>query len=215
MLPKRLLFRFSAPCRYTSEAWTSAGAPLDASYALPDFASMEDSPEPPVDFRIAWNEDGLLFAVYVTGKRQSPWCRTSRPDDSDGLQLWIDTRDVHDVHRATRFCHRFLFMPCGAGSRLEEPTVLWLPINRAKEQPNAVSAESLKVASEVTRDGYRIDGFIPAKSLTGFDFEEHPRLGFTYAIIDREFGEHTFSAGKPLPYKDDPSLWSTLELVRD
>jgi len=50
--------------------------------------------------------------------------------------------------------------------------------------------------------------------LTGFDPQEHPRLGFNYAIIDRELGVETFSAGPPLPYDEDPSLWATLEMVR-
>ena len=31
----------------------------------------------------------------------------------------IDTRDVRNVHRATRFCHRFLFLPTGGGNRLD------------------------------------------------------------------------------------------------
>ena len=50
--------------------------------------------------------------------------------------------------------------------------------------------------------------------LTGFDPEEHPRLGFTYAVIDRELGEQTFGVGRPMPYQEDPGLWATLELVR-
>ena len=48
----------------------------------------------------------------------------------------------------------------------------------------------------------------------GFEPAEHPRLGFTYAVIDRELGEQTFSVGRPMPYDEDPSLWATLELVR-
>lgn len=48
----------------------------------------------------------------------------------------------------------------------------------------------------------------------GYEPAEHPRLGFTYAVIDRELGEQTFSIGHPMPYDEDPSLWATLELVR-
>ena len=69
----------------------------------------------------AWNKEGLLFVLNVTGKKQSPWCRPTRMEDSDGLQLWIDTRDSHTVHRANRFCHRFQFLPFGGGHRLDEP----------------------------------------------------------------------------------------------
>ncbi len=54
----------------------------------------------------------------------------------------------------------------------------------------------------------------PQLALTGFDPAEHPRIGFTYAIADREIGVHTFSCGPEFPYRDDPSLWATLELVK-
>ena len=67
------------------------------------------------DVRAAWSEAGLAFVVRVEGKRQPPWCRAGRPEDSDGLQIWIDTRDVHNVHRAGRFCQRFIFLPGGGG----------------------------------------------------------------------------------------------------
>ena len=66
----------------------------------------------------------------------------------------------------------------------------------------------------LTSDGYALDIFVPAQALTGFDPQEHPRLGFNYALVDRELGEQTLSAGSPMPYQEDPSLWATLELVR-
>ena len=50
--------------------------------------------------------------------------------------------------------------------------------------------------------------------MTGFDPAEHPQLGFTYAVLDRELGEQTFAVGRPMQYQEDPSLWATLELER-
>jgi hypothetical protein len=55
---------------------------------------------------------------------------------------------------------------------------------------------------------------IPADALTGFEPTEHPRLGFTYALYDRELGLQTFSTGTAIPYEEDPSAWATLDLVR-
>ena len=49
--------------------------------------------------------------------------------------------------------------------------------------------------------------------MTGFDPEDHPRLGFSYAVTDREMGWQTFSVGPELPFISDPSLWGTLELL--
>ena len=55
---------------------------------------------------------------------------------------------------------------------------------------------------------------ISAEALAGFDPDDHPQLGFNYAIMDRELGLQTWTAGEEYPYDSDPSLWGTLELVR-
>ncbi len=214
LLPARFLFRFSLPCRYRRPLWTPEGAGLDERYRLVGFAELEGLPTP-ADVRAAWSEEGLAFTVRVEGKRQAPWCRAGKPEDSDGLQVLIDTRDVHNVHRAGRFCHRFVFLPGGSGRRFEAPVAEWLPIHRAREHPRAIDPGQLQVRSEKRIDGYLLRAFIPAGALTGFDPREHPRLGFNYAVFDRELGEQTLSVGSPVPYREDPSLWATLELVDD
>ena len=89
-----------------------------------------------------------------------------------------------------------------------------LPINRAREPAPPVREGLLKARCESRADGYILEAFIPAEALIGFDPAEHPRLGFTYAVIDRELGEQTFSVGSPMPYQEDPSLWATLELTK-
>ena len=213
LLPERFLFRFAVPCRYRKVFWADSGIGLDESHRLPGLAELEGRAAP-ADVRAAWNETGLAFSVRVAGKKQKPWRRASRVEDSDGLQLWIDTRDVHNIHRATRFCHWFVFLPQGGARGTGKPTAGMLPIHRARDAPNPVSAGRLKVRSEKRVDGYLLETFIPADALTGFDPAEHPRLGFTYAVLDRELGEQTFGAGSPMPYQEDPSLWATLELVR-
>ncbi len=213
LLPNRLLFRFSVPCLYRHPLWTDAGAGLDERHRLVNLAELEGQ-TPWADVRAAWSEAGLAFAVVVRGKRQPPWCRPAKPEDSDGLQVFLDTRDIHNIHRAGRFCHRFLFMPCGGGRTLGEPAAQWLPINRAKEQPRPIRPELLQVRAAARKDGYALEAMVGAEALTGFDPEEHPRLGFTYTVLDRELGEQTFAAGSPMPYQEDPSLWATLELAR-
>ena len=89
----------------------------------------------------------------------------------------------------------------------------WLPINRAREQPRPIPAGVLQARCQPRADGYILEAFLPAEALTGFDPAEHPRLGFTYAVIDRELGQQTFGVGSPMPYQEDPGLWATLELT--
>jgi hypothetical protein len=213
LLPGRFLFRFALPCLHKEPLWTPQGAELDEMYRLANLAELEGN-RAGADVRAAWSEAGLAFAVRVEGKKQAPWCREARPEDSDGLQVWIDTRDVHNVHRAGRFCHRFMFMPTGGGRRLDEPVAVWLPINRAREQPRPIAAGKVLLRGEKRPHGYVLEAFVPADCLTGFGPAENPKLGFTYAVIDRELGERTLGVGSPMPYQEDPSLWATLELVR-
>jgi hypothetical protein len=89
-----------------------------------------------------------------------------------------------------------------------------LKINRAREPHGPVDEKYLDVTAEIGEQGYTLHVKIDAKALTGFDPAEHPALGFTYAVFDRELGEQTLGPGRPMPYDEDPSLWATLELVK-
>ena len=98
LLAPTFLFRFSVPCRRGERLWGPKGISLNDAYKLPSFGELENRPLF-ADVRAAWNETGLSFAVRVSGKKQSPWCRDSRAEDSDGLHVWIDTRDTHNIHQ--------------------------------------------------------------------------------------------------------------------
>ncbi|HZN32971.1 MAG TPA: sugar-binding protein [Pirellulaceae bacterium] len=213
LISPALLFSFAAPCRYADEKWTPQGIQLGEQYRLPCFAELSGT-KSFADIRLGWNEAGLAVNVAVRGKEQPPWCRDSRIEDSDGVQLFIDTRNTQNIHRAGRFCHRFALMPIGAGQRLDEAVAVLLAINRAKESPREIDPRTLKVKSERLRDGYRLEAFLPAAALTGYSPAEQPAIGFSYAVIDRELGRQTFSVANDLPFVEDPSLWGTLELVR-
>ena len=212
LVPARQFFRFS--CDVQRCATLKSGVPfeLDESFALPNFAALEGGHEL-AEVRMAWSDEGLAWQTTVAGKTQLPWCRDGRLEDSDGLMLWVDTRATFNIHRASRFCHRFLFMPRGGGSTGDQPVADQLLINRARENARPVRARELLVRSRVTAAGYTLWAFAAASALGGFDPEQHPRLGFTYALIDRERGVQTFSAGPEFPFEEDPSCWAELRLA--
>ena len=214
LLSPTFLFRFAAPCRYSATVGSSEPISLGDEHVLPSFAELEGKPLI-ADVRAAWSEAGVAFAVKVLGKEQLPWCRRTRIEDSDGLQVWIDTRDSHNIHRASRFCHRFAFLPCGCGQSLQQPFAGSVDINRAKERPKPIKANMLRIEKQPQRDGYGLTAFVPAAAMTGYDPAEHGKLGFSYAVVDRELGWQTFSVGPEFPFQEDPSLWGTLELVRE
>ncbi len=213
LLAPNFLFHFAVPCKYSDPLWNERALKLGEEYVLRNLSELEGR-KTFADLRVAWSEAGIAFTVDVKGKAQAPWCRDTKIQDSDGLQLWIDTRDTHNVHRAGRFCHRFVFLPAGAGPRLDQPLAALLAINRCRESPREIPRGALQCRSSIRGDGYRLEGFIPAAALTGFDPAEHKSLGFTYCVADKELGLQTFSVGPEFPFDEDPSVWGTLDLMK-
>lgn len=213
LLAPTFLYRFAVPCQYVADLDKRMPLALPDSCVLPTLSMLEDKPRL-ADVRMAWSEAGLGVSVRVQGKKQPPWCRDSRIEDSDGLQVWIDTRNTQNIHRAGRFCHRFAFMPIGGGRKLDEPVAALLAINRAKESPREIEPRQIIVSSQRRVDGYTLDAFLPADILTGYNPSDQPQLGFTYALTDRELGTQTFTIGPEFPIDEDPSLWGTLDLVK-
>ena len=212
MFSKSFLYRFRFPCQYAATDTTDLGE----FYRLPHVSRLEDADlqnRLSYDFRIGWNETGLLFSLIVSEKKQSLWCRSTQPDGSDGIQMCLDTRDIKDIHRASRFCHRLLFMPVGSGRDQSRPSAAWLPIHRAKDHPNSIDLSQIRMRNKISADGYQLNVFLPGRILTGFEPSEYPSLGFHFVIVDREYGNSYFLAAPPLPHDQDPSLWGTLAMV--
>jgi hypothetical protein len=216
LIPYRLLFRISHACPYVADMPEAEGDDLlglSQKCRLENFTDM-DGRSNFADVRVAWNESGLGFQVEVTGKENLPQGDASRPRQADGVTLWIDTRDARTSHRATRYCHQFHLLPTGGGSEHDEPVLLQGRINRAlQDAPNNLSS-SVPFRAVRRKTGYRIEVFLPAAVLNGYDPEQNPRLGIYYAVHDAELGDQVLSVGSDFPYADDPSLWSVLELVR-
>lgn len=207
-----MLFRFQVPCYETDQTWTKSGVSLSEKYRLPQLMHLQKI-KPFADVRAAWNKKGLYFDVKVTGKQMQTDCHISRPTTCDSFQLWIDTRNVHEVHRATRFCHWFCLMPSGDAENKKNPAGTMLKINRAQKTPGTFAHFRPNIHADIQTSGYRLQTFIDKVALEGWD-DEHPRqLGFMYMVNDQELGEQYFAGNSDFPVSEDPSLWATLELV--
>jgi hypothetical protein len=166
------------------------------------------------DVCLAWNELGLGVQVEVRGKERLPEGDESRPRSSDGVTIWIDTRDARTSHRASRYCHQFHFLPRAGGSERDEPVFVQTKINRALQDAPLCDPTAVPLRCAHRPGGYRIEAFLPAAVLNGFDPEQNPRLGIYYAVRDVELGEQTLSVPAEFPFAEDPSLWGVLELQR-
>ncbi len=217
LIPNRFLFRVCYPCRYVEDVPREGSdelLDLPEGCRIDGFADM-DGRRSFAEVRIAWNEGGLALQVEVRGKEQVPRGEIARPRDSDGITVWVDTRDARASHRASRYCHQFHFLAAGGGPEKDEPFFAQSKINRAQNDAPSVSASDVMFHCTPRTGGYRLAVFLSAAALHGFDPEQNPRLGLHFAVHDRELGEQSLSVGSDFPCSEDPSLWSVLELVRE
>ena len=213
VVPHPFLFRYSFAVRRADNRPSKSGPllGLGEEHRLPDLDGLHETPRF-AEIRMGWNPNGLGVSVVVAGKQTSPACFSAAPIESDGLQVWIDTRNTQSIHRASRFCHHFCALPRG-GKRGREPVAVQVPIVRAREESPLARPDKIAVSADVRGDGYLLEMWLPAEVLHGFDPEANPRLGFYAVVRDMELGEQCLTVGREFPFAYDPSVWSTIELV--
>ncbi len=180
---------------------------------LPCLSSELAGDEKFAQVRLAVGSNALFFQADVQGKKQLPWCRESRLEDSDGLHVWIDTRNSREIHRATKFCHRYGFCPMGRGPKADLPFVGWAPINRARENPPPPPDDQFAIRSRLADGRYRLVASLHFDALHGLDLQDFPTVGFYFAVMDRELGWQSLAMRPDLPVMDNPSLWAQLHLA--
>ena len=206
------LFTFRFPCRKRKTLWPPASAPLDDACRLPSLAGIVGVPDL-VSLWLAWNEGGLRVRGEMKGVGASRWCQPTRPEDSDGLHLWIATRPTGESHRAGRFCRRLAFLPTGGGKLADKPVAVAAVIPRTSEIPAELPEGSVPIEAKLHADGWSVEAHITAAALPGWDPAEIPRLGFFAAVIDRRLGRIPYGAPPEYPWESDPTTWMELDLA--
>jgi len=213
LIPQPFWFRVAHSCRRVEAIPRVKGRLLDLSEAheLADLGRLDGKPAW-AKVRSAWKPKGLGFSFEVVDKVGEISPDPSRPSGSDGVQVWIDTRDTRTVHRATRYCSRFQANLARGGGRSLEVLVVQKPIARALANPPMTKAMEVAARAERTVSGWRLELFFPSDSLAGFDPEANRRLGLSYQVTDPDRGELFSGMGREFPVGEDPSLWATLIL---
>ena len=210
LLPPRFLFRMSVPCRHSEPLWGTGGAALGDEHILPLFEEL-DGGKPIAEVRAGWSEAGVAFAVPRDGKRRPAMCDDEWPANSDGLQIWIDNRDTHNVHWASR--HRFVFLPFGGGRKNDDPVIEQLGINRA------ASCNAPFSRANCRRSEKRIDGYVLEVLHSGRFADRLRSRGISAPRVQlpgarQRAGGADVRRRRRFPFEEDPSIWGTLELVR-
>ena len=217
LVPHRFLFRVAHPCRYARVMPVRDDTrllDLSSEYRVENYAAI-DGQKNFAEVYLAWNELGIGLQVEVKGKQQLPVGNPDRPRGSDGVTLWLDTRDARAGHRASRSCHQFHFLATGAGPEHDEPAFVQSKINRALEDAPFAPASQVLFKVHLRKSGYILEAFLPTAVLNGYDPLEHRRLGFFYGVRDDELGEQLLNLTPEFPFWEDPSLWSALDLSRE
>ncbi len=206
------LFTLRLSCRRREKLWPPAAGGLDETCRLPSFADVVGVPDV-LDLWLAWNPQGLAVRGVARGVGAARWCHPTRPEDSDGLHLWIATRPTGESHRAGRYCRRLALLPTGGGRLADKPVAMPAMIPRTSEMPAELPEGSVMMASQLSADGWQIDAFVAAAALHGWDPAEIPRLGFFAALVDRRLGRVPCFAPPEFPWDGDPTTWAELGLV--
>ncbi|MGL6096645.1 MAG: hypothetical protein ACRC7O_12725 [Fimbriiglobus sp.] len=215
LVPNRFLVRVCHPCPHVPGAPQDDGdhlVDLPESARLQTFAALDGHADF-ADVRVGWNEIGLAVQVAVAGKRKDPAGDADRPGVADGITLWLDTRDARTSHRASRFCHQFHLLPAGGGPDKDEPAFAQTKINRAQQDAPVCQPADVAFRCHRGAGGYRLEAFLPAAVLAGYDPDQFPRLGVYYHVRDGELGDQFLGVSADFPFADDPSLWEPLELT--
>ncbi len=205
------LFRLRLSCPKRKTLWPPADWGLDDACRLPSFAAVTGVPDV-LELFVAWNDEGLAIRGVARGVGSQRWCHPTKPEDSDGLHLWIATRPTGESHRAGRFCRRLAFLPTGGGLRADRPAAVPALIPRTSEPPAELPNDAVRLEAELRADGWQIDAWIAAAALPGWDPAETPRLGFFAAVVDRRLGQVPCFAPPEFPWDSDPTTWAELNL---
>src|SRR5262249_34877255 len=149
---------YTLPVRYDGKLPRSGKKLLGLGdeFALADFSQL-DGAQPSGELRLAWNERGLGVSVELSGKKQPPTVDRNAPENSDGLRLFIDTRNTQNTPRASRYCHQFFLLPAGGGREGSQPVCVQTPILRAREETPQADTAQVKLAAVVSKTGYALE----------------------------------------------------------
>jgi hypothetical protein len=214
LVPNRYLFKFEFPLRHRATPRIDGDLrDWRREHLLPDWSGLDEQARF-AELYAGWNESGIFVAARVEGRRGAFQCNPRQFWKGDNLRVMIDTRDTRDIKRASRYCHKFYFLPSGGGAGGRAPVAGSAKIQRATEDAPLAPAGMIQVASERVGSIYTIEGLIPAEALSGFDPLEHPRIGLYVILEDKELGQQYLTIGDDLYWWVDPSTWPTAVLTR-
>jgi hypothetical protein len=215
LVPNKLLFRFEYALPYLTGIRVEGDlADWPEAARLQDFGGL-DGEEAFAQVWMGWNEGGLYLAVRVEGRTRPFECRRSAFWKGDNVRLCTDMRNTRDIKRASRYCQQFYFLPAGGGKDGNAAVGGAAKIHRAVENAPLPPDDAVRVASVRRGDWYSLEAHVPADLLSGWEPQEHSRIGLFVMVEDVELGKQPLTVGDELNWHIDPSTWASAILTRD
>ncbi len=159
-----------------------------------------------------WTLDGLAFGVEVDvghDLRLDP----EHPFRSDGIEVWVDTRDSREARKPTRFCHHFLLLPGGHGPRGRACYVQEMNPGGVKRPEDMADIQRIRAKAEVGRGGYTLEFLLPREVLAGYAPLEATSVALAYRLRSSVYGVQDLAFGEHFPLWRNPSLWLSARLA--
>lgn len=213
VIPALFAFRFEWPVPRL-DPWKKDSAnwvPIDSQHRLQRVKLGTGTAGNSLEIYLGWNAEGLGVRCLAGNLPDRPVSNPLQASSTDGLQIWIDTRNTQNIHRASRFCHHFCCLPTTTKGA-QKGVVIQQPIARAKDEQALANPDEIPCRSRVDAQGYDLEVWLPAGKLEGFDPIGSPRLSFYYRWIHHGIPDQFLTVGLEFPVDADPSLWQTIVL---
>ena len=168
-------------------------------YQFPDLKPLLSTSEHP-SFAIGFDDHGLKFSIS-SDCRSKPKMSLDKWRSGDSLELFIDSKSLHNARTKHRFFHQFVIFP----ESIEEVSSRLFRFE-AEKRDNVVQVH---VESDI--DEIRYDVTIPWEVLEGFDYGETAYLGFGFRLNRTGFPALMFPVASNLIDKM-PSLLARCEV---
>ena len=159
-----------------------------------------------------WSIDGLALAFDVHATHQLQ-IAPDRPFQSEGVEIWVDTRDARAARKPTRFCHHFVVLPGGQGPGGRQPLVTELNPGGVKKTEDMSDLRHVRAAARTQPGtGYRLEVLLGREALVGYSPLESPSIGLAYRVRSTVAGLQDLAFGERFPIWRNPSLWRSAKL---
>jgi len=154
---------------------------------------------------VSFSEEGVSLQLKVSKPFEKAVFKEI--EKGDGFEFFIDTRGVKEALIIHKYCHHFLFLP-------KEVDGIWgveVTKFRQGDKRELARKESLKVESLFSKSGYKMDIFIPADSLFGYDLSDSTSLKIAYIVHRGSLRPNYFpKSGEEFTISSHPSLWANV-----